>query len=580
VDIQWPAFQQPVEIKIEAITFSKEVADQLHMGISRLIQGGAKQYCWEWSASGGGQAGKDTCLEEKLKVQTGPSEGKFAKIWIMDSEMFKKAGFARLIISNVAPPPTSKFPDAPGPQATTAAENVVLRYGFARVEAADEYPPPTQISPMGPATLMGELKPYKIDLAGPVLLASTSPMSYMMQSSQQGQVDTRELLYGIKPGAPLDIDELPDLSSFQIGEAGEKHYTITPVKDLGLGYTGPLKASVDLGGRRIIKKVSSDICLAGTLDSVEDMPPVGSIEKSSELQLEIRISTDLCELDPMRRQEPPMPVVDHFEATLILPLGWRYYSSTAPADVMTPGTQVYMDRYHQQMMSVPGIENIMNSYLGGSDGTSGGSGGRAVSQAGCDCSCEGLKTVRAQNRNKAGMTTEQKMTQATCAMQCVQQWKACPTQASVSSQGPVDQNQAGVVTDDGTPQYPATAEGEIEAILDTMVGKSAPDSVRNSIRSTVEEMSPDERAQILHAQNQPGSEVQHASGPYSQTGAVSIPVNPDWDAETLRYKAAVEQLGLLPDITEDAVEMFFSNEQPMRERLWQNIREQLARKQQ
>jgi hypothetical protein len=178
------------------------------------------------------------------------------------------------------------------------------------------------------------------------------------------------------------------------------------------------------------------------------------------------------------------------------------------------------------------------------------------------------------------MTTEQKMTQATCAMQCVQQWKACPSQDPVSSQGPVDQNQAGVETDAVIPQYPATAEGEIEAILDIMAGKSAPDSVRNSIRSAVEEMSPEERAQILQAQNHPGSEVQHASSPYSQTGAVSIPINPDWDAETLRYKAAVEQLGLLPDITEDAVEMFFSNEQPMRERLWQNIREQLARKQQ
>jgi hypothetical protein len=45
------------------------------------------------------------------------------------------------------------------------------------------------------------------------------------------------------------------------------------------------------------------------------------------------------------------------------------------------------------------------------------------------------------------------------------------------------------------------------------------------------------------------------------------------DAETLRYKAAVEQLNLPPGAIEDLVEMFQANEAPMREMLWERAKE-------
>jgi hypothetical protein len=47
----------------------------------------------------------------------------------------------------------------------------------------------------------------------------------------------------------------------------------------------------------------------------------------------------------------------------------------------------------------------------------------------------------------------------------------------------------------------------------------------------------------------------------------------EYDAETLRYKAAVEALDLPPDIVEDLVEMFYSNEAAFRETLWQRVNE-------
>lgn len=50
----------------------------------------------------------------------------------------------------------------------------------------------------------------------------------------------------------------------------------------------------------------------------------------------------------------------------------------------------------------------------------------------------------------------------------------------------------------------------------------------------------------------------------------NMPID-EMDAETLRYKAAIEQMNLPPDAIEDLVEMFQANEAPMRELLWQQV---------
>jgi hypothetical protein len=52
----------------------------------------------------------------------------------------------------------------------------------------------------------------------------------------------------------------------------------------------------------------------------------------------------------------------------------------------------------------------------------------------------------------------------------------------------------------------------------------------------------------------------------------SMPTD-ELDAETLRYKAAVEQMNLPPAVIEDVVRMFQANEAPMRELLWQQVPE-------
>ena len=45
----------------------------------------------------------------------------------------------------------------------------------------------------------------------------------------------------------------------------------------------------------------------------------------------------------------------------------------------------------------------------------------------------------------------------------------------------------------------------------------------------------------------------------------------DYDAETLRYKAAVKKLDLPADVVEDLVEMFHANEAPFRKTLWERV---------
>ena len=52
----------------------------------------------------------------------------------------------------------------------------------------------------------------------------------------------------------------------------------------------------------------------------------------------------------------------------------------------------------------------------------------------------------------------------------------------------------------------------------------------------------------------------------------------DLDAETLRYKAAIEQLNLPPDAIQDLVEMFQANDAAFRKTLWQRVEESPLKK--
>ncbi len=68
----------------------------------------------------------------------------------------------------------------------------------------------------------------------------------------------------------------------------------------------------------------------------------------------VHVQSDLCAMSTKPNQPPQ--VVDHLDATIRLPFGWRYFARTAPIDIVTPGTRIYMERYQQRLagMGLPG----------------------------------------------------------------------------------------------------------------------------------------------------------------------------------------------------------------------------------
>ena len=450
VDIEWEQFDEEVELDIEAIT-SKTVADQLHIGLAKLTTDGEAQYCYDWSRKGGGEAGKASCLYEKPFVQTGPKPEKLAKKWMTEREAFQKAGSARLVIANIAPPPTEEHPG------TVEAKDVELRIGIRHTKSNDgKKLQPASATPTVRTKsfpLLGEIGqppfgvPPERELA---LVASAVP--FMPQAGAPSQDDTRELLYGIQKGKPLDMKELPNMFSFQISESGGKEYSVSPGipgDRYNLGFTGPIRGVVGLNDPdNQTALISSLFCAANNDGPV----PIGKILRSDELELRVHIKTDLCRMDPMAMAAGATdysPVVDHLDAEIVLPFGWRYFAESAPQDIVTPGIKIYMARYHDRMGSVPGLQSITGMFSGGgSGGASGGAGGGGGGSGGggpagsqgcsepyvwtgtCTCCCAELARMSdLKNREKELTPAEQEESGALpfCALSCTQQYIECRT---------------------------------------------------------------------------------------------------------------------------------------------------------
>lgn len=251
-----------------------------------------------------------------------------------------------------------------------------------------------------------------------------------------------------------------------------------------------------------------------------------------------------------------------------------------------------------------------------------GSGGSTAAGPPCDCSCE--EHLRWQNwqigRSCAPDCVLPEWDGRQCHRECESTWVSCPDLAKPSEHLPEDVRRlVGIMAEQQGAQWPAeyraierlieqfppeqveqmkqlhgvststASSPDVEEILDHMFGKNSSEGTRAAMRPSIEAMSPEDRNELLKTYRETAgasnvdevplpAELQQIADGTGAVGTEPIEVNPDWDAETLRYKTAVEQLGLPPDIIEDAVETFFSNEAPMRQRLWQNVRERLSKK--
>ena len=268
----------------------------------------------------------------------------------------------------------------------------------------------------------------------------------MPQGGAPSQDDMRELLYGIQKGKVLDAPEMPNMFSFVLEEEGseEKKYSVSPGQRYNLGDTGPFRGVVgvdDPGNQMAL--VSSMACPGN-----EKGPAViGEVVRSDELELRLRINVDLCKADPMAMMQGATnrPVVDHLDAEIILPFGWRYLAESAPSDIVTPGVEVYMARYHDRMGGVPGFQSATSKIPGGGGGASsgisgsgGGGAGGVLSSQGCSdpwvwpgtctCCCAELARMKDLRRRKRRLTPEeQKVWEViqSCPLSCAGQYVQC-----------------------------------------------------------------------------------------------------------------------------------------------------------
>lgn len=86
--------------------------------------------------------------------------------------------------------------------------------------------------------------------------------------------------------------------------------------------------------------------------------------------------------------------------------------------------------------------------------------------------------------------------------------------------------------------------------------------------------SPEQRAQLWKELEKDKAEAgKHANQQKTRVNVNQAPPSAMYDAETLRYKAAVESLALPPDVVDDLVKMFHSNADAFRQTLWQRVKE-------
>jgi hypothetical protein len=192
-----------------------------------------------------------------------------------------------------------------------------------------------------------------------------------------------------------------------------------------------------------------------------------------------------------------------------------------------------------QVLTSQDLEN-----LGIPAGCSGGGGLAANQDAQCDCSCETFEIERQS---------------PTCRRQCDPEW--------------IENQCYGSVLNDAGPQDEETIRFESE--LRALSEASQFQMQENAIVAQVflfQTSTPDVREMLwqdLEQGKQQLAERQREEA--AQAAEPPSAAEAGYDSETLRYKAAVEALGLPPDITDDLVEMFHSNEAAFRETLWERV---------
>lgn len=420
IELTWSGLPEPARIEVEAIHARSGVLDQLHLGISQLVSKGRVDRCYEAIMSevnaGRIERAQGDCVYGKV-FPGKYSDGLKVKRWLFGWQGGRQpqyrggghffyrglgsSGWATLVVANIANDPydTTVITD---PRST--GDRLELRFSLRASESRDR----RRYQPVDFPDMTGSL-------SGP---------------SMGGD---RYSGYGVDP----DSTRLPGggLASFGLREVGQSNatFSVSLVGDGGplqFGETGPVRGNV-VGKVSGLTAPMSGFCAQGG-----ERPPIGRVDKSDEEQLRITIDTDLC-----RRDGGGVTVVDHVAVEVILPFGRRYFPSTAPVDVITPGLEIYIDEYYKDLAAA-GVP-VPDSFLGGGPAApgddvgpseaasppgTGPSGGESTGgQAACECSCEEFEKLQefgdALEAGDADVADIQALAQ--CTNTCMPQYMRC-----------------------------------------------------------------------------------------------------------------------------------------------------------
>jgi hypothetical protein len=418
ISITWSGFPADGQLQVEAIGSDRDALDQLHLGIA-----GGEGNCWKFlSGLDPGKRRKQTCLLERLKIQTGPRDGIWAKTWELAPGGYGNSGRAEFILVNVAVTPWE----------TKRADDINIRFGFTRTETQGKKlaPPDAEHIRLPPYGSLRELtyglrktkpmpsSPPIPEIKIPVLEISGKEPD-LLESSLKGNLNRRK---------------------------GTREYRVLPdfTKPFAPGYTGPLYGSVTLHDPNL--QMGGGGIMSAFCDP-EGKRPIGQVLQADEDLMKVHVKVDLCEVKMTLTPpfpKPPYPVVDHLDAVIVLPFGWRYFRDKAPVDYVTAGVQIFMDRYHERMQvhwgpqwpfisaptgptgpTGPGTGTGPAPGPGAGPGTGTGSGKGSAVGPGCDCSCESFNQLKELSKRRDAASQKKLKEMSMCAMQCMNQWTAC-----------------------------------------------------------------------------------------------------------------------------------------------------------
>lgn len=430
---------------ILAMGHSKEVVDGIHVGVAKSHSPSGTRLCWK---KGRYDPGRLKCVlkASDAELPSGVSEGAVASnMWkaarSFNAGMISAAGAGPpavtrriYIISNVRVKPWKTKP-----------VDVLLQVGLPLTKLASGKPAgppkgkaiPKRKHAKAPGK-GGHAKSSTPEQAGEQRALDAKAAAMRMGRQMMSQIKSGGL-YGAGAGFGMDIPgSLAELGNLSYRRSDGRKVTIVPVfpapnGELKLGQTGPLYAAVSIENSNTLE--NSSLCHPQRVGP--KALPVGRVLESGMKRLVVKVDTDICAFRPSPKcPRSACPKVDHIRATLYLPAGWRFYASTAPINIITPGIKDYIERFTGKPYKAVNFPTPVSptappkvTHAGGQGHTASKAGGGQLKWADsykCNCTCDEFDNFTKQTLYAPSAMVDQRMQKCT---------KVCKTRYSVCLEG-------------------------------------------------------------------------------------------------------------------------------------------------